>query len=142
MEATFAAQMERARIAKWGPVVAAILLLATTAMPALVRMRCVNSGHTTTSIGQVAGCCSEHGHEGEGPVVHATCCEVDRTAPDHAAFTLRASFPIPAALAVEDTHELVTRLSLCSAGASYRLTSRPPPRSTPQRLSLSGSYLL
>lgn len=134
--------MERVRTLKWIPAFSALLLLALTAMPAIVRMHCLSSGRTVMSIGQAKGCCTEHGHDGKGAVVHSTCCELERTAPDHTVFTVDAAAPLWAVLPPRTAHEPVTSLHPGSGHAQYRLNSRPPPRLTPERLSFAGSYLL
>lgn len=134
--------MERVRASKWVSALAALLLLALTAMPALVRMHCLNSGRTFVSLGQAEGCCSENGHEGKGPVVQGICCELDRTAPERKAFTPSTSCPLPWALAACTTLDPFWVSSRYEAQLNHRLIDRPPPRPMPVRLSFAGSYLL
>ena len=121
---------------------AAVLLLLATAAPALVRMSCLNGGHTVLSIGQADECCPQEEHQGDGPQLRARCCELERTAPVHEAFTVENSHstmvivtPTPA------VHFDLVPLPATQA-PGYGFVPRPPPLLTGQRLSQVGSLLL
>lgn len=135
--------MEAFRANRGFSVLAAVLLLLATAAPALVRMSCLNGGHTVLSIGQADDCCPEEDHQGDGPQLRARCCEMELTAPVHAAFTMEnghstLAVVTPPAPAVH--LDFVPRPAIPAPG--YGFVPRPPPLLTGRRLSQFGSLLI
>ncbi len=122
--------------------VAAVLVLLATAAPALVRMNCLSGGHTVLSIGQADDCCPQEDHQGDGPQLRARCCEMERTAPVHAAFTLENSHSTLSVVtpAPSEHLDLVPRRAIPVPG--YGFVPRPPPLLTGQRLSRVRSLLI
>ena len=55
---------------RWLSAFAALLLLASSAMPALVKMSCLSGGHVVLSLGQADDCCPEEGDHHAGSTVH------------------------------------------------------------------------
>ena len=138
----FAALMEAFRANRGFSVLVAVLLLLTTAAPALVRMSCLSGGHSVLSIGQADDCCPQEDHHGDGPQLRARCCEMERTAPVHAAFTMENGHSTLAVVTpAPAVHiDLVPRSAILVPG--YAFVPRPPPLLAAQRLSRVGSFLI
>ncbi len=123
-------------------VLAMCLLLLGTAAPALERLSCSMGCPTTVSIGSVEGCCPEEHEDPGSSLMAADCCDVERTAPAHHAFTTENTtihFELLANAA--DRHALVVPVTT-AAFPGYGLCPRPPPLLTTERLSLVSAFLL
>lgn len=131
--------MKNVRVRQWFSALAALLLLTSSAMPAVVRMTCVNGGHTVLSIGHAEDCCPDRDQQ-EGASIQAICCEFQEAATQRAEFNAehQVAFQLPVVL-------------LYSSGASNshvvdlrtptdRGSERPPPLDVLERLSQFCSF--
>ena len=131
--------MKNVCVRQWLSAVAAVLLLASSAMPALVRMTCVSGGHTVLSIGQAEDCCPDSDQQ-EGASFQAICCEFQEAAPQRAEFSAehQVAFQLPVALlhsfGVSDSHVADLRTP------TDRGSERPPPLYVLERLSQLCSF--
>ena len=123
-------------------VLAMWLLLLGTAAPALERLRCSMGCPTTVGIGTVEDCCPE-GHDEHGSaIVAGDCCDVERTAPEHHAFTAESgSSPIDLLASASERSALSAPIAIGDL-VGYGLSSRPPPLLTTERLSRTGRFLI
>ena len=131
--------MKTQRVRPWISALAALVLLASTAMPALGRMTCASSGHTVLSIGQAKDCCPGEDRQ-EGSTIRAICCEFQQAAPQRAEFN--AEHPIFLPLPVFPFHPVRAAIA-CDARVlvSSQLGSRrPPPLVVLERLSQLSSF--
>lgn len=123
-------------------VLAMWLLLLGTAAPALERLSCSMGCPSTVGIGSIEDCCADE-HEDHGSALMAgDCCDVERTAPEHHAFTSENTtihFELLANAFERGT--LVVPIA-ADARPGYGLRMRPPPLLTAERLSLVSSFLI
>ncbi|MBL0045147.1 MAG: hypothetical protein IPP33_12370 [Flavobacteriales bacterium] len=131
--------MKNVRVRQWFSALAALLLLTSSAMPAVVRMTCVNGGHTVLSIGQAEDCCPDSDQQ-EGASIQAICCEFQEAAPQRAEFSAehQVAFQLPEVLlyssGVSDSHVADLRTP------TDRGSERPPPLYVLERLSQLCSF--
>lgn len=120
-----------------------LLLLLGTMAPALERMSCAMGCPTVVGIGTVEHCCAGGPENHDSPALASDCCDVERTAPEHHAFTSENAMAhlVHVALATE-LPMLAVPVAVDGALAGYRLCTRPPPLLTAERLSLEGVYLI
>lgn len=122
---------------------ATLLLLLGTAAPALERLSCSMGCPTTVGFGEVEDCCAE-GHHEQGPSLFADdCCDVERAAPEHQAFTTpngKVTLPVPFAFTVNV--EPPPTSSFVHVATSYETTTHPPPLLGGARLSRIGTFLI
>lgn len=114
-----------------------LLLLLTTAAPALARMTCLSGGHSVVQVGTTGDCCP-HDEHGDGPTVQATCCDVLTTEPQRSAFVgqLSVACPAPAILPAETRLVLMDALPVAIERADAYC--RPPPGVIGRRLAAIG----
>lgn len=134
--------MKALRTDKSLALLAALLLLLGTAVPALVRMSCLSGGHTVLSIGQADDCCPEEEQAPEGDRFQAVCCEFDRTGPNHSAFNVESGPSVVAAIAFPVFAHINAASPLHVPPGGYGLNTRPPPLLTGLRLSQVGCFLI
>jgi hypothetical protein len=133
--------MKALRSCRWLASAVALLLLLGTAAPALERMSCSMGCPTVIGIGQVEDCCSGELDHHDGPVLSSTCCELERTAPEHQAFTTERVMPGFTFIASAELP--VPPVPCLLDGAPHSgCTPSPPPLLLGERLSRVGSYLI
>lgn len=133
--------MQPLRTHRWLSVITGMLLLFTTATPALVRMTCLSGGHSVLSVGQAEDCCPEQEH-GPGATFAAACCDSDAAKPvDH---LFESNVPGSQALTAILPTAITHLLHAPSYTDAHRLPvrSRPPPLLVLERLSLERSFLI
>lgn len=135
--------MRTLRSRRWRAALAVLLLLVGALAPALERMSCSMGCPTVIAIGSVEGCCSGDPEHHDGPTFRSACCTVDRTAPEHHAFT---TVDAPIHLIAPEAPGAMTfgvnpRVAVEPCG-ERRPSTRPPPLLTAERLSLERSYLI
>lgn len=134
--------MKVPRSHRWLAAFAALLLLLGTAAPALVRMNCLNSGHSVVSIGQADDCCPPEQEHPQGAQIHPVCCEFQRTAPERTAFHVETAPSIGSAFERGPEPGTGFTPSLLDAPKGYGLMAHPLPLLTAERLSQLGRFLI
>lgn len=132
--------MSTTRAHRWLSAFAALLLLASSAMPALVRMSCLSGGHVVLSLGQADDCCPEEGDHHTGSTVQAACCDVESAMPQRSEF--QESAGQHTWLPVFTGHAAITTFLpvLVEQTDNDRIRSRPPPLRVSERLSQVRSF--
>lgn len=118
------------------------LLLLGTAAPALERMSCSMGCPSEVGIGSIEDCCPEEHDDHESGLMADDCCDVERAAPEHHAFTHENTFFFDGALAQATEHIALNIPQATQAEPGYALDPRPPPLLTAERLSRVRSFLI
>ncbi len=134
--------MNAFRTHRWLAIVAACLLLLGTSAPALERLSCSMGCATTIGIGSVEDCCADEHDDHGSAFLPDDCCDVERTAPEHHAYTTETTTILSGPLANTTERVSLDLPVLLDASLAYGLCMRPPPLLTTERLSLVSSYLL
>lgn len=119
---------------------AVLVLLLGTAMPAMLRMTCLAGGHSVVSMGQVEDCCPKP--DASTTSVSATCCELWEARPQRSEFVpaLKAMVPMPVAV-LHQQPVFVAPGPVPPAPTDAHI-ARPPPLSRDQRQAASGVYII
>lgn len=118
------------------------LLLLGTATPALERLSCSMGCPTVLGIGEVEDCCPG-GHDEHGSTLMAgDCCDVERAAPEHHAFTHENHVLITVPPVQVNMHLAVSATDPTAISVVRGLGSRPPPLLTLERLSRVSTFLI
>jgi hypothetical protein len=125
------------RTRQWLPLVGALLLVSATAVPALARMTCLNSGHSELWLGNTGGCCPQGEHE-ESATVQATCCEVVKAQPKGVVFVHHPAIMLPMPAALPDDRNIPSIAVPELASVHGTDDPRPPPTVTGRRLAIIG----
>lgn len=125
---------------RWLAIAVSTLVLGLTTAPAIARMDCLSSGHSTYTIGERFDCCADE-HPVDTPVLRSACCELSVTDPKKADYVVQA----PAGFFAADLLPMVTIERLCdvpSGPARDALAAHSPPLPLDLRLSRIGCFLL
>lgn len=116
------------------------LFLVGTAVPAVSRMECLMSGHSTVSVGFADECCPGDGDQ-QGATVRAVCCEVVTAEPGKQPFAPQPHVLVPEqSVVVPVIRVQVPVVVLHRAGVHSG--RRPPPAALGERLAEVGSFLI
>lgn len=120
---------------KWLTYMVVGFFLLATSGTALSRMTCIDGGHSVVSLGKATGCCPEEAPHGTMPEVKAACCELALVQAESENYLPNVGFDL---LVDEiDLGHMVIDISLPETkGIITWLASRPPPLSTPDRLTV------
>jgi hypothetical protein len=124
----------------WFPPLALVLLLVSTTTPALVRMTCTSSGHTTLTLGTAHVNCCEH-ETSDGPSLEPVCCVFDQADPNRLEFDGVQLAQLIPPVAIDRSFGLWTAPSRRSV-TEPRIAPHPPPLSAHERLSRSPVFLI
>lgn len=127
----------RRRISVW---LSLVLFLAGTAVPAVSRMDCLMSGHSTVSVGFADDCCPGEGEE-QGATVKAVCCEITTAEPGKQPFANQQHVLVPDQPAMAPVLG-VQMPAVVLHRAGVHLSRRPPPPALAERLAVVGCFLI
>lgn len=128
------------RAQRWLAHAVALIVLALSAVPAIARMQCLESGHETYTVGDRFDCCVDEHPEGT-TVFRATCCEVDVTDP-HKADHLPQPTLVLCTMILEQAPTNLLFDGTGRGGTPYRPEAARSPLPLDLRLSCMGSFLL
>lgn len=120
--------MQRRAPIRWLPLLAGLLLLVCACAPALSRMTCAISGHSSLKVGQGEACCKAV--QGvPGARVEATCCVMQRTLPLVSPFVPHDLAVVPPAEVVMVVHPDAAAVHAAIAAPAEPAGRAPPPSS-------------
>jgi len=118
---------------RWATALVACLFMVATSGMTISRMTCLIGGHSALSIGTLADCCPDEGHD--GPIIQAQCCVHGSVKGEQQEYIVHHDVDLaPALIALYAAPRLV--LSEGDAPVFFPADDLPPPLGAPARLAV------